>query len=397
MTVDGKPGIALGQGMLEGVRIIDLTTVVFGPYATQLLADMGAEVIKIEAPSGDAMRHMGRSAKTRRMAAPHFLLNRGKRSVTLDLKNPEDAAVMTDLLKSADVFIHNVRGKPIEKLGFGYEAVKAINPGIIYAHCVGFGSDGPYAGLQAYDDVIQAASGTASLLPRVDGNPAPRYFPSLIADKVAGLYAAQAVLAAVIHKLRTDAGQHIEIPMFESFSHFMLLEHMFGAVFDPPTAPAGYPRQIEPKRQPFPTRDGYISIVPYTSDAFARLFEVLGAPDFLSDERFATARLQTENINLMYAEVARLTPAKTTVEWLEILAAAQLPAMKVADIQDMLEDPHLKAVGFFKPRTHATEGDYYEMPLPTAFSAAERRELSPPPGLGEHSDEIRKSVVSRPD
>lgn len=395
MDRDGKPGIAQGQGMLEGVRIIDLTTVVFGPYATQLLADMGAEVIKVEALSGDAMRHMGRSAKTRRMAAPHFLLNRGKRSVALDLKTPEDAEVMTALLKSADVFIHNVREKPIEKLGFGYDAVKAINPGIIYAHCVGFGSDGPYAGLQAYDDVIQAASGTASLLPRVDGNPAPRYFPSLIADKVAGLYATQAVLAAVVHKLRTGKGQHIEIPMFESFSHFMLLEHMYGAVFDPPTAPAGYPRQIEPRRQPFPTKDGYISIVPYTADAFVRLFQVLGAPEFLNDEKFATARAQTENINLMYAEVARLTPAKTTAEWLDVLSAAQLPAMKVADVQDMLDDPHLKAVNFFRKREHATEGGYYEMPLPTVFSDAARRELSPPPGLGEHSDEIRAEAKSR--
>ncbi len=381
--------------MLEGVRIVDLTTVVFGPFATQMLADLGAEVIKVEAPGGDAMRYAGRSARTKRMSAPHFILNRGKRSVMLDLKDPTDAETMTDLLKTADVFIHNVRGKAVDALGFGYEAVNAINPGVIYAHCVGFGSDGPYAGLQAYDDVIQAASGAASLLPRVDGDPSPRYLPSLIADKVAGLYGAQAVLAAIVHKLRTGAGQHLEIPMFESFSHFMLQEHLFGAVFDPPTAPAGYPRQLEPRRQPFPTSDGHISIVPYTPTAFVKLFEVLGVPEFLHGEQFATQQLQLANINLMYDEVARITPTRTTVEWLAILSAAQLPAMKVTDLQDVLHDPHLNAVGFFQRRQHATEGDYYEMPLPIAFSAADRRDVAPPPGLGEHNAEVRRELAER--
>ncbi|MEM6828754.1 MAG: CoA transferase, partial [Pseudomonadota bacterium] len=252
-----------GRPMLEGVRIVDMTSVVFGPYATQILADFGAEVIKIEAPGGDVYRYSARPAKTKGMAPGFHALNRGKKSVGLDLKNSEDAQTLRDMLSEADVFIHNVREAAIEKLGFGYDAVKALAPDIVYVHCVGFGSDGPYAGLQAYDDVIQAASGATTLLPRVDGDGRPRYLPSLIADKVAGLHAAYATLAAIIHTLRTGRGQFVEVPMFESFASFMMKEHLDAKTFDPPNGDAGYGRQVDPDRQPFQTSDGWISIVPY--------------------------------------------------------------------------------------------------------------------------------------
>ncbi len=242
--------------LLEGIRIVDLTTVVFGPYATQTLADLGADVIKVEAPGGDVMRLAGKPARTRGMGPCHLALNRGKQSVLLDLKLEADKAVLRELIATADVFIHNVRKAAIDKLGFGYDAVRSIKPDIIYVHCVGFGSDGPYADFQAYDDVIQAASGTTTLLSRVDGDPRPRYMPSLIADKVAGLHGAYATLAAIVHKLRTGEGQHVEVPMFEAFTHFMMREHLFGATFDPPIGNVGYPRQLDPNRQPFPTADG---------------------------------------------------------------------------------------------------------------------------------------------
>ncbi|OZA72019.1 MAG: carnitine dehydratase, partial [Sphingomonadales bacterium 39-62-4] len=223
--------------MLDGIRVVDLTTVVFGPYATQILADLGADVIKVESPgAGDAFRWSGKAAVTPGMAPAWMALNRGKKSVALDLKAEADREVILGLLRDADVFVVNVRGKALERIGLDYESLKAINPGLIYVHCVGFGQDGPYADLQAYDDVIQAATGTTTLLPRVDGNPAPRYLPSLIADKVAGLHAAYATLAAVVHKQRTGEGQHVEVPMFEVFSSFMLLEHLSGLSFDPPNA-----------------------------------------------------------------------------------------------------------------------------------------------------------------
>ena len=200
--------------MLDGIRIIDLTTVVFGPYATQMLADLGAEVIKVEAPGGCVSRALGSSAGDATDGSVHLTVNRGKRSIVLDLKDDGDRAVLRDLIAGADVFFHNVRRAAIARLGFDYAACRALKPDMIYVHGAGFGQDGPYADLQAYDDVIQAASGTTSLLPRVDGDPAPRYFPSLIADKVAGHYGAQAILAALVHKLRAGEGQQVEVPMF---------------------------------------------------------------------------------------------------------------------------------------------------------------------------------------
>jgi crotonobetainyl-CoA:carnitine CoA-transferase CaiB-like acyl-CoA transferase len=381
--------------MLSGIRIVDLSSIVFGPYATELMVDMGADVIKVEPPAGDQMRHTGRSKATRRMGPVHMILNRGKRSMMLDLKTEEDAAVMRDLLRTADVFIHNIRSAPIEKLGFGYEAVKAIKPDIVYVHCVGFGSDGPYAGLQAYDDVIQAATGTASLLPRADGDERPRYFPSLIADKVAGLYGAQAVLGGIIHKLRTGEGQFVEVPMFEAFAHFMLQEHLFGAVFKDPVESSGYPRQIDRNRQPFPTSDGYISIVPYTSDAVHRVFDVLGKPELLHEERFATPKMQTVNMTLLYAEIAKLTPARTTAEWVDLLNAASIPCMPIRDVADMIEDPHFKATDFFHAREHPTEGGYYEMRSPIRFAAAPFREVSPPALLGADNEAILQELGAR--
>ena len=219
------------------------------------------------------------------MSPGFFALNNGKRSITLDLKSEEDQTVMADLIRSADIFIHNVRLNAIEALGFGPDQVKTINPGLIYIHCVGFGSGGPYDGLQAYDDVIQAASGTTSLAGRVNGSGKAVYIPSLIADKVAGLHGAQAALAAYIHKLRTGESQFVEVPMFEAFTQFMLVEHLDGLTFNPANSDACYARQVDPDRQPFPTKDGYISIVPYTAQSWGIVFKVLEDEAFLDQPR----------------------------------------------------------------------------------------------------------------
>tara|TARA_R110001606_G_scaffold288170_1_gene436300 strand:- start:888 stop:2063 length:1176 start_codon:yes stop_codon:yes gene_type:complete len=376
------------QGMLEGVRVIDLTSVVFGPYATQILADLGAEVIKIEAPEGDPFRLSGKPAKSRGMSPGFLALNRGKRSVVLDLKKAKDQEVMRDLLKSADVFIHNIRLSAIEKLGFGPDSVNGINDKLIYVHCVGFGTGGPYSGLQAYDDVIQAASGTATLAGRVDGTGEARYLPSLIADKVAGLHGAQAVLAAYIHKLRTGESQFVEVPMFEAFTQFMLLEHLGGLTFDPPNAPACYARQVDPDRQPFPTADGFVSIVPYTTQAWHTVFEVLGEPEFLQRPGFETPLLLYRNQAMLYQRTAELTPARTTAEWKERFNASRIPCMPVRDISDILTDPHMEATGFFERRLHPSEGDYFSMRSPIRYSAYESRSMLHPPLPGQHNDEI---------
>lgn len=379
-----------GKAMLEGVKILDLTSVVFGPYCTQLLADLGAEVTKIEAPgSGDAFRWSGKAVATKGMSPGFMTINRGKKSAELNLKEPGDIAILKSLLRDSDVFVLNVRGKAVERLGLDYTSVRAINPEIIYVHCVGFGQDGLYADLQAYDDVIQAASGTATLLSRVDGDPSARYFPSLIADKVAGLHGAYAVLAAIIHKLRTGRGQRVEIPMFEAFTNFMLLEHLAGETFDPPNAPVCYNRQVDPDRQPFPTSDGYISIVAYTDESWPRVFTMLGNPGFLDDERFATFKLRATNTGPLYREMARLTRNFTTAELLNLCHEAQIPAQAVRDISEIKGDPHLEATGFFKRRTHPTEGDYFEMQSPLRFGDYEHPELNHAPKLGEQTEEVR--------
>ena len=385
--------MADGKTMLEGVKVIDLTSVVFGPYCTQILADLGAEVIKIETPKGgDPFRWSGKPAVTPGMSPAFMAVNRGKRSIALDLKQDGDLQAMKALLTEADVFVLNVRGKAVERLGLDYESVRAINPDIIYAHCVGFGQDGPYADLQAYDDVIQAASGAATLASRVDGDLRARYIPSLIADKVAGLHGAYGVLAAVIHKMRTGRGQKIEIPMFEAFTNFMLLEHLAGKTFDPPNAPICYPRQIDPDRQPFPTSDGYISIVVYTDDSWPTIFNLLGDPEFLNDERFVSRGLRALNIAFLYQRMAALTPLSTTAELLEKCHAAQIPAQAVRDIDDILADPHLSATAFFKRRHHPTEGDYFEMARPVRFSDGALADTGYPPTLGEHNGPVRDQI-----
>lgn len=392
MTASPRQAGAPAPRMLEGIRILDMTTVVFGPYATQTLADLGADVIKVEAPGGDTMRYAGKPARTRGMGPCHLALNHGKRSIMLDLKAEDDVATMRELIAESDVFIHNVRDGAIAALGFGYETVRAIRPDIIYVHCVGFGSGGPYADLQAYDDLIQAATGTATLAGRVDGDPRPRYLPSLIADKVAGLHGAYAVLAALVHKLRTGEGQRVEVPMFEAFSHFMLREHLFGATFDPPVGEVGYPRQLDPNRQPFPTADGHISIVPYTDEAVLTLFRVLGRPDLLEAEPFNTPVGRAKGVSQIYAMIAGLTPTRSTADWVTRCHAARLPAMAVRDLADVVDDPHLRATGFFRLRDHPSEGTVREMAQPVRFGV-KLGESTPAPRLGEQGEEIRAELA----
>ncbi len=379
--------------MLTGVRIVDLTSVVFGPYATQILADYGAEVIKVEPKGGDALRHSAKPARTRGMSPSHMTLNRGKKSVILDLKDASDADVMRKLIAEADIFVHNIRGQAIARLGFDYEAVKAINSSIIYVHCVGFASGGPYSNLQAYDDVIQTATGATSLASRVDGDPRPRYLPTLIADKVAGLNAAYATMAAVIHKLRTGRGQFVEVPMFEAFAHFILKEHLAGKTFDPPVGPKTYARQVDPERQPFPTSDGYIAIVPYTDDNWIALFDALGAMDVLEDERCNTPGKRYLNIQMLYRVVTDRTPAKSTSEWMKLLKKAGIPCMPARDIDDIMNDPHLAETGFFQKREHPTEGPMFEMSDASRFSDWRRPAQDGAPTIGQHTEEVKRRLA----
>jgi crotonobetainyl-CoA:carnitine CoA-transferase CaiB-like acyl-CoA transferase len=374
--------------VLEGIRIVDLTSVIFGPYATMMLADLGADVIKIEPLGGDTFRMVGKPVATVGMGACHMNLGRGKRSVALDLKTEQGCAVLRALLATADVFIHNIRADAIDRLGFGYDAVKAIRPDIVYVHCVGFGSDGPYAPLQAYDDIIQGLSGCTDLITHMDGNPTPRYIPMAVADKVSGLYGAQAVQAGIIHKLRTGNGQFIEVPMFEAMTHFTFEEHLFGATFVPPNGPILYSRQVDPSRQPFATLDGHLCIVLYTDNKMTQFFELVGRSDVLQDPRFCDKITRFRNMTQFYQVLGQVLATRTTQEWVTLCRDAEIPAMPIHRAAEVLHDPHLVATGFFREREHPTEGRYLQMQPPLRFSDAAAPAYRHAPMIGEHNAEI---------
>ena len=377
---------------LAGLRVVDMSTVVFGPYCTQTLADLGADVIKIEPPEGDSVRVIGTPAHTANMGPVFLRLNRGKRSVVWDLKSDAGRRAIERLLATADVLLHNIRPEAVERLGLGYDSVRALRPDIIYVHCTGFGLEGPYGGLQAYDDVIQASTGAAALLPRVDGNPKPRYLPMLFADKVSGLHATYAVLAALVHRLRTGEGQHVEVPMFESLASFNMVEHLCNMTLVPPTGGWGYARQLDPIRQPMRTADGWISVAPYIDERWLRFFDAVGRSELLDRPSLADALLRRQNMSEMYGFMAEILPSRTTAQWLALFKDIAVPAMAVREIGDLPADPHLQAVGLFRQREHPTEGAYLEVRQPVRFGGCDLPELRHAPGLGEHSDELLREL-----
>ncbi len=375
------------QGPLTGYRIIDLTSVVLGPYCTQLLGDLGADVIKVESPEGDIMRHAGPHV-SKGMGPIYLTINRNKRAVTLDLKDQDAKEVLTRLIKSCDGFIHNIRAGGMRRLGFDYESVRKINPEIIYCHAVGYGSKGHYAERQAYDDLVQAASGAAFMIPMQDGSTEPRYFPGLVADKTTGLHAAYAMLAAFLHRERTGKGQFIEVPMMECMVSFTLAENLYGHTFVPPREPIAYTRSINPNRKPYRTKDGYIALMPYSNENWRRLLAHGGRENLMEDERYSTYVERTKNITDLYKVLEEVALLKTTDEWMQILAEQQVPCMKVHDLKTVLKDPQLSETGFFEERAHPSEGQYLAINNPIHFSESPAHIYREPPLQGQHVDEV---------
>ncbi len=377
-----------GYKLLNHIRVADMTTVIFGPYCTQNLSDMGADVIKLEPPKGDDFRNVGKPANNKGMGPCHMTINRGKRSVSWDTKSDAGRDAIKALILSSDVFIHNIRPDAIERLGLTFDEVKKIKPDIVYVHCLGFSPDGPYSGRPAYDDLIQSLSGATMLLPRVDGNPAPRFLPTAFADKVSGLHATYATLAALQHRDRTGEAVHVEVPMFECVTAFLLEEHMFGATFDPPSGPFCYQRQVDPARQPLRTQDGWITIAPYVDARWIRLFSVMEADNELLDERINTPRGRFFEHDYMMSRVQAYFVNKTTAAWLKLLGDADIPAAPVNDFADLQKDPHLKATEFFKKREHPSEGAYWEVQPPIRFVGHDKKDIVPAPRLGEHTQSV---------
>ena len=388
-------------GPLAGVRILDLTSVVFGAYATQMLADQGAEVIKVESPTGD---RGGGGDITRWNGAtpegapadlgPMFMtINRNKRSVLLDLREKRALDVVRRLAARADVFVSSVRYAGLQRLGLDYEAVRAERPDIVYVHGCGYGSDGPRRGEPAYDDLIQAASGIADLLPRAGDDARLRYLPTLIGDKVAGLFMAQAVTAALLHRERTGEGQFVEVPMLECMTSFNLAEHFFGHVYDPPTGPWAYSRIANPNRKPFRTRDGYIALMPLSDQQWETFFAAAGMAEALkADPRFADYKVRAQHIRELYGLVEQVTVTKTTAEWIAILKPRSVPVGVVNRLDDLQDDEHLKAVGFFERYEHPQAGAYYSVKPPVRFSKTPSNIRRHAPRLGEHTDEVLAEI-----
>ena len=378
-------------GPLAGLRVIDLTSVLMGPFTTQVLGDLGADVIKIESPEGDTVRHIG-TARNPAMGPCFLHVNRSKRSVVLDLKLKQDRQAILELAKTADIFISNVRPAAMARLQLGYEDVFAANPRIIYVSLVGYGQDGPYAQRAAYDDMIQAVCAVPSLIAQA-GDGVPRYVPLAMVDRIVGQAAATATLAAVIHRDKTGRGQRVEIPMFETMIPYVMGEHMMGLTFDPPLGPPGYPRLLASTRQAYPTRDGFVCALVYTDKHWQSFFELMGQPDRCSnDPRLASISTRTTHINDLYAEVSAFLLEHSTAYWLEALQAADIPVMPLHTLESMLEDPHLHAVNYFEMVDHPTEGRVRQMPPLGRWSDSVPNSLRPAPTLGQHTDEVLAEI-----
>jgi crotonobetainyl-CoA:carnitine CoA-transferase CaiB-like acyl-CoA transferase len=376
---------------LEGLRILDLTTVVMGPYATQVLADYGADVIKVESPTGDTTRQIP-PMRHPDMGCQFLHLNRNKRSLLLDLKDPEAVAALVEVAATCDVFIANVRPAALARLGITYEALTARRPDLIWISLVGFGSNGPYAGQPAYDDLIQSLTAIPAMLVQA-GSGHPHYVPLSFNDRAVGLHAAIALLAAVRHRDRTGEGQFVEVPMLETMAQFTLGDHVGGHTFDPPIGPPGYKRTLTPERHPYATLDGYVSAIIYTDRHWRSFLEMVGEPDrFASDPRVGSLLARTEHADELYREVGERLRQRPTSDWLAAFAAADIPAVPLHDLESALYDPHLVAAGFFQVSEHPTEGPIRELGVPTTWSASDIPKPAPAPSLGEHTAEILREA-----
>ena len=376
-------------GPLAGIRILDLTTVVLGPLATQILGDLGAEVIKIEAPDGDIMRYAGPS-RHREMGHVFLNLNRNKRSLVLDLKNKDAAPVLLALVAQSDVLMHNMRPQAMARLGFGWERLREVNSRLVYCSAQGYGQDGPFADRPAFDDIIQGACGLVGLEAATGGE--ARFVPTLVGDKTVGLTMVYAVMAALLQRERTGEGQAVEVPMLETMTAFVMAEQMGGLTFDPPIGAPGYSRMLAPDRRPHRTADGHICILPYTDRHWKDFFHIAGRPELCDDPRLSDVQTRSQHVAELYALIAECVRDGPTAFWLEKLKSADIPSGPVNRLAELPEDEHLAAVNMFPRIDHPTEGSIRVVRPPVRFSGGDCSLRRAAPRLGEHSREILREA-----
>lgn len=378
-------------GPLAGIRIVDMTTVVMGPYATQLLADYGADVIKVEPPGGDIMRYAP-PMRNPRMGAPFLQANRNKRSVVLDIKKKGGRAALLRLCNMADVFVHNVRKAAMQRAGLGEAEVRAGNARLVYVSLVGYGEGGPYAGRPAYDDLMQGLSGIPALQAEISGQE-PRYMPLTFVDRILGVSAVHAVLAAIIDRDRRGAGQAVDVPMFETVAQLVLGDHMGGCTFEPPLGRPGYARLLAPDRRPYRTKDGYICVLIYNNKEWETFFRAIGESErFEADPRLSDHAVRTKHYSEVYAMLADIFTTRTSAEWLALLAENDIPGVPLYTLDDLINDPHLEAVGFFQQMDHPTEGTIRLTGIPSRWSETPPAITRHAPLLGQHTVEVLREA-----
>lgn len=374
---------------MEGLRVLDLSSIVLGPIAAMNMGDMGADVIKIEPPEGDNIRELG-PPPANGCGALFMGANRNKRGMVLDLKHEQGREVLLKLAATADVFLHNLRPQAIARLALTYADVAAVQPNIVYCGTYGFSASGPYGNKAAYDDMIQAAAGVASL--QGDGREAPEYVRSVFADKVTGLTVTWAVMAALLHRERTGEGQEIEVPMFETMVGFNMIEHGMGLLYEKPRGGGGYPRALSKHRRPHKTKDGYIGVLPYNEKHWRAFFEMTGRSDLQQDPRFATYTSRYTHIDELYKTLAEIIATRSTSEWLVLLDEAGIPAMPVNSLDDLIDDEHLKQTGFWHTLEHSEAGTMRTPAIGPRFSRSPGTLRRAAPRLGEHTREILSEI-----
>ena len=374
---------------LCGVRVLDLTTVVFGPYTAQILGDLGADVIKIEAPGGDSMRSIG-PARNSGMSSIFLGSNRNKRSLVLDLKTEDARGALWRLIDTSDMFVHNVRPQKMAALGFAPDAVLGRNPKIIYGGLHGYREAGPYGGRPAYDDIIQCISGLAATFTERDG--IPKMVPSIVADKTAALMAVNGLIGGYVKRLRSGSGSYVECSMFESLASFNLVEHQWGETFSPSKGTAGYARLLSEYRRPHKTRDGFIAILPYTDKHWRDFWRIVDAGSCANDKRFSTMAMRSKHIDVLYQKLSGFLTAKDTAEWLVLLTEADIPASRVNSLSDLNSDEHMEKIGFFREFDHPSEGKLVAPDSGYQFDGKSLPVRKPQPRLGEHSHEILSEI-----
>lgn len=374
-------------GPLEGMRILDLTTVLLGPYSTRILGDLGADVIKIETVDGEGRRDSGPMVN-KRMGQTFMVLNRAKRAIAINLKDPAGRDAFLRLAATADAMVHNARVAAMTRLGLDYEAVRNVNPSIAYCYAVGFGSKGRYAGRPAYDDIIQGLTAMPTLLSEQAGRPI--FVPINMADRVCGVYLANATLAALLHRARTGQGQEVEVPMFEMMAEMILSEHLWDNYFVPPTKTKNRNRMFD--RRPYKTKDGYICVMAGGDKMFTTFCQVIGQPELLSDPRFAQRAVRAAHAKDWYDVMEAALATRPSAEWLEKLEKADIPAAPVHTIESLLADPHLDDVDFFQVEEHPTEGKLRALRLPMRFTGTPLMNRRPTPHIGEHTVELLREA-----